>query len=410
MPAPEERGRAALPAASPVQKRERRRRRRPWLIRYWRVLPFLVFAAATPSIWKWIFNSRSTYPPLPGYITDTAGVEQEYRAYTGKPLAPAVTAQFDRADQLMRGGNYGNAAVVLEGVLKDLPVPAVFNDLGVLYAKLKEGPQALQAFRDALARDHDYAPVRANLKKLNMSEAADPGASELEPNNSNLQANALWLDRPVRASIAPSIGDVDCFWFTTARPPRDRISVAAINQSATLIPRLRIYDQTGNLVTGLKEAVTAGGSVRFDFSPPPNTLYYVQVDGVSGSSGDYTLTVNALHAYDVFEPNDTILTATRIAPGQTVEANIMDGDDTDFYSFVSPVAGAVTVDAVSHSSTLLMGLGAFAPDLRNIGFAPDSKAAGDSVHYRMQVEANQSYYLQVFSRNDTTGPYSLVVR
>jgi hypothetical protein len=150
--------------------------------------------------------------------------------------------------------------------------------------------------------------------------------------------------------------------------------------------------------------------VRHDFSPPPNTLYYVQIDGLSGSSGAYTLSVRALHAYDVYEPNDTILTATRVVPGQTIDANIMDGDDTDFYSFASPTAGAVTIDVTPHNGALILGLGTFAPDLRNIGFAPDPKAPGDSIHHLMQVEANQTYYVQVFSRKDTAGPYSLVVK
>jgi tetratricopeptide (TPR) repeat protein len=357
-----------------------------------------------------MFTPRASRDPLPGYIADTGKIEEEYLTLTGKPLDPAAEGQFDRATESMRQGNYGNAAIVLEAAARDIPVPAVFNDLGVLYAKLKDGRRAIRAFRDALARDHDYAPVRANLKNMNMADSIDPGANELEPNNDNSQANAVWLDRPVQAAIAPSVGDVDCFWFTTPRPPRDRITVAAINQSATLIPRLRIYDERGNLVTGLKEATSPGASVRFDFSPPPNTLYYVQVDGVSGSSGAYTLAVSALKAYDVYEPNDTILTATRIALGQTIDANIMDGDDTDFYSFLSPVAASVNVDVVSHSDTLLLGLGTFAPDLHSTGFAPDPKAPGESIHYAMQMEANQLYYVQVFSKNDTTGPYTLVVK
>jgi len=394
------------PAAEPHRKRVRRRRRRPLLIRYWGVLPLVAFVAVAPAIWHWMFSPHSVRDPLPGYIADTGKIAGEYLTFTGKPLDPAVSGQFDRATELMRQGNYGNAAIVLEAAAKDIPVPAVFNDLGVLYGKLKDGPRAIRAFRDALARDHDYEPVRAILKSMNIAQSIDPGASELEPNNDNSQANALWLERPVQGTIAPP-GEVDCFWFTTPRPPRDRISVAAIGRSATLTPRMRIYDEHGNPITGLKEAAGPGSAARFDFSPPPNTLYYVQVDGVSGSGGAYVLTVNALHAYDVYEPNDTIFTATRIALGQTVEANIMDGDDTDFYSFLSPVAATVSIDVVSHSDTLLLGLGTFAPDLQNTGFAPDPKAPGDPIHYEMSVEANQLYYVQVFSK--TTGPYALTV-
>ncbi|HEX3745224.1 MAG TPA: hypothetical protein VHW09_14875 [Bryobacteraceae bacterium] len=394
----------------PGRKRERRRRHRPWLVRYWWSVPLVLGVLLVPVIWNLLFRPSNSGEALSGYIADSNKVDLEYQMYMGKSLDSAAAAQFERATDLMRQGNYSNAALVLETTSKEIPVPAVFNDLGVLYGKLKDGPHSLRAFRDALARDHDYAPARANLKKMNLADSAAPGASELEPNNDNSQANPVWLDRPLQASINSGVGDVDCFWFITPRPPRDRVSVAVVSQSATFIPRLRVYDQTGNLAAGIKEAPGPGASVRFDFSPPPNTLYYVQVDGVSASSGAYALAVSGLHAYDVYEPNDTILTATRIVPGQTVDANIMDGDDTDFYSFTSATAGMLTVDIVPRSDSLEMGLGSFAPDLHNLGFAPDPKSPGDAIHHQMQVEANQVYYIQVFSKNDTIGPYSLSVK
>ena len=363
-----------------------------------------------PWLWHWLFGSQTRREALAGYITETSQIEAEYRTFTGKSVDPAAVAQFDRATDLMLQGNYGSATIILETAARQIPVPAVFNDLGLLYAKLKDGPHALRAYRDALARDHDYAPVRANLKKMSRNESADAGTAELEPNNDNSQANAVWLEKPVQAAISPSVGDIDSFWFITPRPPRDRVSISAVNQSSTLIPRLRIYDQNENLVTGLKEAPSAGASVKFDFSPPPNTLYYVQVDGVSGTSGAYALSVTALRAYDAYEPNDTILTATRIVSGQDVDANIMDGDDTDFYSFVSSTGGAVSIEVVPHNQTLELGLGMFAPDLHSVGFVPDPKSPGDPIHQKMQVEPNQRYYLQIFSKHDSTGSYSLVLK
>jgi hypothetical protein len=410
MPETEETSGSSRPAAEPGQRRGRRHRRRPLIVRYWWVVPLAVFLAAAVGIWHWIMSPSLNRVPLPGYIAESARLEEEYRLFTGKPLDPAPLRQFDQATKLMLAGSYANAAITLDGVSKEVPVPAVFNDLGLLYMKIDDAPHALRAFRDALARNHDYPPVRANLKSLNLGEAVDPGAAELEPNNSNAQANAVWLDTPVQATITPSIGDVDCFWFTTARPPRDRVAIEIVNRSATLIPRLRLYDEGGNLVTGLKEAPGPGMPLRLDFSPPPNTLYYVQVEGASGTGGDYTLTVSALRAFDVYEPNDTIVTATQIALGHTIDANIMDPDDIDFYSFLSPVAAAVNIDLVGGSGTLVLGLGAFAPDLRSTGFAPDAKGPEAPVHYQMQLEANQLYYVQVFSRDNTAGPYSLTVK
>jgi hypothetical protein len=387
----------------------RRHRRRPFLVRYAWLVPLVGAAILVPLLWNWLFHTRAARDPLPGYITNPSKVEEEYLTYMGKPLEPAVEHEFDRATELMLAGNYGNAVVVLDAASKQIPVPAVFNDLGVLYRRLKDGPQAIRAFRDALARDHDYEPVRANLKAMNMG-ALDPGDSEVEPNNTIQEANPLWMDRPLQGIISPSIGDVDCYWFTTPRPPRDRIVIQVIARAASLIPRLKILDERGDLITGIKEATASGSAVRWELSPPPNTLYYIEVGGASSSSGPYTVVVNAIHAYDAYEPNDTILNATRIVQGQDIEANIMDSDDTDFYAFVSPAAGSVDIDVTSRSDDLILGVATFAPDLHNIDFAPDSKGPGAPVHHVLKVEANQMYYVQVFSKNDTSGAYRLVLK
>jgi hypothetical protein len=409
MPETEESAGTNRPAAGPV-RRVRRRRHRPLIVRFWWVVPVVAILAAAPAIWTWLLNPHFRHDPLPGYIADHSRLEEEYLLFTGKPLDPSATGDFDQATSFMLEGKYVDAAIVLESAAKQIPVPAVFNDLGVLYVKANDGTRAVRAFRDALARNHDYPPVRANLKRMHLSESIDPGSTEVEPNDDPAHANVVWLNRPVNANIAPSVGDVDCYWFTTPRPPRDRISIQVINRSPTLNPRLRISDDSGRLVTGVKEATGKGESLRFDFSPPPNTFYAIQVDGASGTSGDYRLAVEALHAYDVYEPNDTLLTATRIGLGQTIDANIMDADDTDYFSFLSPVAAFVSIDLVSRNDTLVPGLSSYAPDLSFIGFAADAKGPGGSIHHTMQLEANQFYYLQVFSKNETTGPYSLTVK
>jgi hypothetical protein len=392
-------------------RRGRRHRRRPLLVRYWGVLLVVGLIVMAPWIWNWMMTPHFTHAPLPGYITDPAKLEEEYRLLTGKPLGDASsTQQFQQATDLMVLGNYTDAAILLETISKQAPVPVIFNNLGVLYMKLKDGSQAIEAYRNALARNHDYQPVRANLKRMDSAESADPGSSEVEPNNSLQQANVIWLDRPMEATIAQSVGDVDCFWFTTPRPPRDRFAVEVHNRSISLIPRLRVYDSSGKVLSGTKVASKPGDSLRFDFSSPSNTLYYLQVDGASGSGGDYSVSVSSLHAYDLYEPNDDILNATRIALGQTIEANIMDASDTDFFSFVSPVDASLTIDIGNRSATLIPGLSTFGPDLRHIGFGPDVDAPGGNLKHVMKVAANQPYYVQVWSKNDTTGNYSLMVK
>ena len=100
----------------------------------------------------------------PGYIADAAALQLEYLHFQGKPLDnPDIEQGFERAAELMREGSYISAAITLETTVQSAPLPVVFNDLGVLDVKLDDGPRAIAAFRDALARDWDYPPVRSNV-------------------------------------------------------------------------------------------------------------------------------------------------------------------------------------------------------------------------------------------------------
>ena len=54
-----------------------------------------------------------------------------------------------------------------------------------------------------------------------------------------------------------------------------------------------------------------------------------------------------------------------ITVGSTIVANIMDANDTDFYSFVSPRTGTVSIVISNRSTTLIPALSTFFPDKRS---------------------------------------------
>ena len=116
-----------------------------------------------------------------------------------------------------------------------------------------------------------------------------------------------------------------------------------------------------------------------------------------------------MKAYDAFEPDDSIFTAHPIGIGQQVDANIMDAEDTDYYSVVAPRTGTVTIEIRNRSTTLVPALTTFHPDRRNSGFGPDLRTPGADLHHRMDVQRNQTYYLQVWSQSNSSGSYTLVV-
>jgi tetratricopeptide (TPR) repeat protein len=393
--------------------RKKKRRTRPFLVHHWRRFAILLAVLGASVLLYRIMRPRGpVVHRLTGYISDTGTLQREYARFQGKLLkSMEIQMQFEEAAGKVGKGDYYGAAALLETTAKQAPLPVIFNDLGILYVRLNDRSRAINAFREALARDFGYAPVRLNMDRLKgfTSNLADPVSTEVEPNNSITYANLVAVDRPAEAEITPS-GDEDYFRFTTPPAPRDHLEITVLNRSQTLVPRLRIYDDDGNLLNWGKAQHEPAESLSVTISPPPNTTFYLNVSGDQASVGAYTLTIKTLKAFDRYEPNDDIYSARKIALGQQIDANIMDAEDTDFYSFESPRDGTVSIDIQNRSNTLVPALTTFTPDMRTSGFGPDVDRPGGSLHHTILVQIGQTYYIQVWSQGRTSGDYSLKVQ
>jgi hypothetical protein len=384
---------------------------------YWWVAPVLVgvafiFWIATGPRWTRARIRTPGGPPITGYLTNKQEMKQEYVHYYGKPLNNAeVERGFDMANQRVAARDYANAVGLLEGVSKTAAVPMVFNNLGVLYAQLDDKSRAINSFREALARDLDYRAVRLNLDRMKdvMALGADPVSREVEPNNNTTSANLIAPGKVVEGEIAAAVGDVDFFRVNTPPAPRDRIAIDITNRSTTLAPVLRIFDDDGRITDWGKIVRDPGSNLQQIIAPPPNATLYLALSGYGSSAGAYTLLVRPLRSFDKYEPNDDIYNAPRIMMGTRIEASIMDVNDTDYFSFVSPRTGSVSIVITNRSTTLIPALSTFYPDMRSSGFGPDVRTPGLNLRHTMEVQENQIYFIQVWSQANTTGEYSLII-
>lgn len=400
-------------AEEPTLVRKKRKRSKYPL--HWAVIPLLLLVGVG-WVWHHLFGPDPQQGPfvLPGYITSTAVFDQESTRFYGK-TAKNVDAEekFQLAAESMSNHDYGGAATLLEEASKQASLPVIFNDLGVLYARMDDPARTVNAFREALARDAGYLPARKNLdrlKGLDLRSNAYPVTHEIEPNNSLAQANLISLGKPVDGEIAGNAFDVDWYRVTAPVPPRDLVRIEITNKSKTLSPVLSVFDQTMAALSPARNSQAPGDSISTTVSPVPNSSLYVKVEGMGRTAGPYRLVVSALKAFDAYEPNDQIFNASRIAPGQAIEANIMDGQDTDFYSFVSPRTGTVTIEILNRSSTLIPALTTYSADLRASGFGPDVSRPGAGLRHTIEVQEGQVYNLQVWSKWDTAGNYTLTVQ
>jgi hypothetical protein len=388
-------------------KRKQQPDRMLWLI------PLLIVAALAVAALVWSNRPRTPKTAkLDGYIDAAQTLETEYRHYHGQALRDeSIVQQFSEAGRMVAQGNLPGAAADLEKLSEKAAVPVVFNNLGVLYTKLGDRARAINAFRDALSRDSGYVPVKENLRTLgsDLAHASDPVTEEVERNDNHLLANVIRLDAAVEAEIG-GLNDADYFRFSSPPAPRDILEFRVEPETSALALGLGLYDSDQRFTAWGRESGEPGRVVIQQFSPAPNTTYYLHLWGHKTTLGKYSVLVKPLKAFDTFEPNDDIYSTSKIAPGAVVEASIMDDRDTDFFEFVAPRTGAVLIEATPRGDTLIPALSLFTPDRRTAGFGPDVRGPGQPLKHTMPVEEGRTYFFQVWSQANTSGAYRLSVR
>jgi hypothetical protein len=347
-----------------------------------------------------------------GYVMEMSALRAEYSRYYGKPIEESIVeGRFRQASDLMGNRNYPGASAVLETLSRKAALPVVFSNLGVVYSALGDYARSADAFREALARDSDYSPARQFLRNAKSipPNSADPYTREVEPNNEARTSTLISLGVPVSGEITASTDDVDYFRVISPAAPRDLLSVELANHSIDFAPRLHIYDENLRLLSWGEKTARSGDSIRVLGGPIPNSALYISVSASDGRSGVYVLSVKPRKAFDRYEPDDDIMNSHRITMGEEVEANIMDADDTDFYSFQSPRKGTVTIEIRNRSESLIPGVTTFNTDRRNMGFGPEIRKPGQGLHYTIDVDKDRIYYIQVWSQAGSSGGYTLRV-
>ncbi len=391
-------------------KRRRRRRRTP-------LFPFVLLAMLLFGLFfvvRFFAGLRPAARPKdlpPAYVSNMAVLTSEYNRYYGKPIEDVqIESRFLQATGMINRHNFPGAIAILENLSRQAAVPVIFTDMGVVYIQLGDYARAADAFREALARDSEYAPARQFLRttKAIPPTIADPYTREAEPNNEARMANLISLNVPVSGEITAATDDTDYFRVIAPPSPRDLITIELVNHSIGFTPQLHIYDANFRLLSWGETSVRAGESIRVQGGPPPNSSVYISVSSADPRIGGlYVLTARAKKAFDAYEPDDEITSARRIGVGEDIEANIMDGQDNDYYAFQSPRAGTVSIDIRNRSDTLIPAIATYNADHRAMGFGPEIRKPGASLHHSIPVEKDKIYYVQVLSQAGSAGAYTL---
>jgi len=364
---------------------------------------------------RWLVARRtlSTRATLPSaYLADRNLLKTEYAKYYGAPLDdPKIAARFDQAAEAASRGSLAGAASVLEGAVKLSALPVVFHDLGVAYASLGDFGRAADAFREVFAREPEYAVSRKFVREVKSipAGAPEPFTREQEPNNEPSTANLIALRAPVTGEIAGSNDTTDYFKLIAPAAPRDLITIALENHSINFAPRIHVYDADLRLLSWGEKTGRPGESISLGGGPKPNSILYVAITATDGTGGQYLLTVKPESSFDKYEPNDDIMSSRRVAIGEELSANIMDGGDSDFFTIQSPRRGPLTIDIRNRSNTLIPALTMYDANHRNLGFAQEVRKPGSDVRYVLDADKDGVYFIQISSQAGSAGGYSLRV-
>ncbi len=222
----------------------------------------------------------------------------------------------------------------------------------------------------------------------------DVSAKELEPNDKSLSTNKIQLNKWVTASIGAGT-DADFFSFTTPPKYRDWIKIELDNRSATLEPRLELFNYEKSSVAN-RHLTTPGANLSYSFVAAPQSKYAVRISNYYGNSvGAYLFRVTSAKAYDSYEPNDIILNASTIAAGEEVEAAIMDGQDKDFFTVKADTnANEMTVKLTNRSATLRPKLVIYDANKSQMAYKHNT-TGGSDISVSVNVTPANSYYVRV---------------
>jgi len=126
------------------------------------------------------------------YVTNVSMIIAEYERIEGKPLNDeALKREIEKAVTAAVDGNGTDKVRLLEDLSRKLPLPAIYNNLGVEYAKAGQVTAAQKAFAQALQKDPQYEGAQRNLAWLASNTKLAPAPARPSTSAVNLESSSL---------------------------------------------------------------------------------------------------------------------------------------------------------------------------------------------------------------------------
>jgi hypothetical protein len=132
------------------------------------------------------------------FVTNVNVIAREYELQTGRPLGDDLRRQIEAAVDAAAQNNHTESIRLLEQVAQAAPVPAIYNNLGVEYAKTQNVEASRRAFELSKAKIAEVAAAATKNRPLPAAALKPPTVSGPGIRTESSAVPAMTID-PVRA-------------------------------------------------------------------------------------------------------------------------------------------------------------------------------------------------------------------
>ena len=100
------------------------------------------------------------------FVSNVNVIAREYELQTGRPLGDDLRRQIESAVNAAMENNHTESIRLFEQVAQAAPVPAIYHNLGVEYAKTQNVKASRQAFELSKAKIAEMAAAAARMRPL----------------------------------------------------------------------------------------------------------------------------------------------------------------------------------------------------------------------------------------------------
>jgi hypothetical protein len=141
------------------------------------------------------------------FVSNVNVIAREYELQTGRPLGDDLRRQIESAVNAAMQNNHTESIRLLEQVAQAAPVPAIYHNLGVEYAKTQNVNASRQAFELSKAKIAEVEAAAANNRPLSATALKPPTVSGPGVRTESSAVPAMTIDALSAPYEAP--GEID---------------------------------------------------------------------------------------------------------------------------------------------------------------------------------------------------------